>query len=180
MTEETATPGFWATVWARLRAILSWMATKLLAPGVAVIVVIVAVVLVAMGFKELQVGGLLARLLGRKSDVKADPQVVNTPPPNRVDAEGRLIQPGTPDSKGDTQAVVIPIEQTGGMFSNPTTVRVTPPGTDKPIDVELPDGVRAKDVDKVIIVTPEKVVVTVRDNSGIPAGKIDDLLSKYN
>lgn len=180
MSDETATPGFWATVWARLRAILSWMATKLLAPGVAVVVVVVAVVLVAMGFKELQVGGLLARLLGKKPDVKADPQVVNTPPPDRVDAEGKLIPPGTPDSKGDTQAVVVPIETTGGLFSNPTTVQVTPPGAEKPIDVQLPDGVRAKDVDKVIIVTPEKVVVTVHDSSGIPAGKIDDLLDKYN
>lgn len=172
-------PTFWATVWEKLKAILHWMAIKLAAPGVALIVILVAVMLVSMGFKELQIGGLLAKLFGKKSDVTADPNVANTVLPTRVDKDGKLIPEGTPDSKGDVQAVVVPIEDNGGLFSNPDTVTVTPPGSDKPVVVQLPDGVKAKDVDKVIIITPTQMVVSVKDSSGIPAQKIDDLLSKY-
>jgi hypothetical protein len=77
-----------------------------------------------------------------------------------------------------TQAVVVPIKNPG-MFSNPDTVVFTPPGETKPVEVQLPDGVKAKDVDTVVVVKPEKFVVTVKDKSGIPAKKVDDLLNKY-
>jgi hypothetical protein len=170
---------FWGTVWSRVKAALHWAALKLVAPGVALVVILVAVLLVAMGFKELQIGGLLARLLGRKPAVKANPDVANTVPTDRVDKDGKLIPPGTPDSGGNVQAVVVPIENPGGLFSNPSTVKVTPPGQSEPIHVQLPDGVRARDVDKVILVSPTQVVVTVHDDSGVPASKIDDLLGKY-
>ena len=171
-------PSFWATVWVKLKAILHWMAIKLAAPGVALVVIIVAVLLVSMGFKELQIGGLLGKLLGRKADVNADPNVANTVPPGRVDKDGKLIPQGTPDSKGIVQATVVPIENTGGLFSNPDTVKVTPPGQD-PIVVQLPDGVKANDVDKVIIISPTQVVISVKDTSGVSAQQVDDLLKKY-
>jgi hypothetical protein len=183
MADPTPTPApeptFWGTVWSKLKAILSWMAIKLAAPGVALVVIVVAVLLVSMGFKELQIGGLLAKLFGKTADVKADPNVANTVPSTRVDQNGNLIPQGTPDSTGQTQAVIVPIENTGGLFSNPDTVKVTPPGSDQPIVVQLPTGVKANDVDKIIIVSPTQVVVSVKDNSGIPAQKIDDLLRKY-
>jgi hypothetical protein len=155
------------------------MALKLAGPGVALVVVIIAILLVSMGWKELQIGGLLGKLLGKKADIKADPNVVHTIPPHRVDPSGNLIPQGTPDSKGITQAVVVPIHDNGGIFSDPTKVTVTPPNSDTPINIQLPDGVQAKDVDKVIILSPTNVVVSVKDTSGIPAQKIDDLLNKY-
>jgi hypothetical protein len=169
---------FWGTVAAKLKAILQWLAQHLAAPGVALLVVVGAVLLAAMGWKEVQIGGILGKLFGKKTPEQKAIAVANTPPSHRVDAEGRLIQPGTPDSKGDTQAVVVPI-QNPGLFSNPNTVKYTPPGESKPVELQLPDGVRSKDVEKVIVVHPEAIVVTVKSKSGITAQKVEDLLSKY-
>lgn len=183
MADQAQEPTFWATVWAKLKAMGHWCAVKIAAPGVALILAILliagAVILASMGWKELQIGGLLGKLFRKSGDgVQANPDVVNTVPPGRVDKDGNLIPPGTPDSKGIVQAVVVPIEDNGGLFTDPTKITVTPPGQD-PINVILPDGVKAKDVTGVIIVSPTDVVVTVKDSSGIPAKKIDDLLSKY-
>jgi hypothetical protein len=161
-----------------MKAVFRWMGVKLMAPGVALVVVAIAIVLVAMGVKELQIGGLLGWLFGKKDPEQKAIDIANTVPPHRVDPNGVLIPQGTPDSKGDTQAVVVPI-QSPGIFSNPTTVTFTPPGSDKPIEIQLPDGIKNKDVDKVIVVQPGKFVVTVKDSSGIPAQKVDDLLKKY-
>jgi len=173
---------FWATVWSKAKSALKWAGKKLLAPGVGLIVALVvialAVLLLSMGFKELQIGGLLNWLLGKKGADAKVIDVANSVPPNRVDKDGKIIPIGTPDSKGDTQAVVVPI-QDPGLFSNPNTVVFTPPGADKPIEIQLPDGVKNQDVDKVIIVRPDVIAVTVKDNSGIPAQQIDSLLKKY-
>jgi len=173
-----AQPTFWGTVWAKLKAILHWLAIHLVAPGVALVLIIVAVLLVSMGFKELQIGGLLGRLFGKKEPEHAAIDKANSIDPDRVDKNGQLIQPGVPDSKGDTQVVVVPIKEPG-LFSNPDTVEFTPPGKTDPIEVQLPDGVKNKDVEKVIVVQPGKFVVTVKDESGVSASKVDDLLAKY-
>jgi hypothetical protein len=74
--------------------------------------------------------------------------------------------------------VVVPI-QTGGLFSDPTVVKVTPPGTDKEVVVHLPDGVKSSDVHQVVIVSPEIVAVTTKDSSKVTVGQVDDLLKKY-
>ena len=165
---------FWRAVFKTLK----WMAIKLLAPGVALIIIIGAILLIALGVKELQIGGLLAWLFGKKDPEKKAIDTANTIPKDRVDKDGNLIPIGKPDSKGDTQIQVVPIDQPG-LFSNPDTVTFTPPGADKPIEVKLPDGVRAKDVDSVVIVSPEVTVITVKDNTGLSATRIDDLLTKY-
>lgn len=151
---------------------------KLLAPGAALVLVILAVLLVAMGAKELKIGGLLAKLFGKKDPEHKALDVANSVAPSRVDKDGKLIPPGTTDSKGMTQAVVVPIKEPG-LFSNPDTVTFTPPGTDTPKEIALPDGVKAKDVDKVVVVQPGKFVVTVKDNSGVTASHVDDLIAKY-
>ena len=171
-------PTFWQTVWSKVRPVLHWMATKLAGPGVALIVVIVALILISMGWKELQIGGLLGKLFGKKSPSTSAIAVANTIPPHRVDKDGKLIPEGTPDSKGQTQAVVVPIENPG-VFSNPDTVTFTPPGKTEPVEVQLPDGVKNRDVNQVVIVQPDKFIVTVTDTSGVPASKVDDLLKKY-
>lgn len=170
--------GFWQSVWAHLKVILKWVATKLLAPGVALLLVIGAIVLVALGFKDLQIGGLLGKLFGKPDPGKKAIDVANTIPKDRVDPNGNLIPIGQPDSKGDTQIQVVPIEQPG-LFSNPDTVKYTPPGQTEPVEVQLPDGVKAKDVESVVVVQPEVTVVTVKDNTGLSTSRIDDLLAKY-
>ena len=168
---------FWHSVWENTKPILKWIATKLLAPGVAVLLVAGAILLIAMGFKELQIGGLLSALFGKQASLKAI-DVANTIPKDRVDANGNLIPIGQPDLHGQTQAQVVPIEEPG-LFSNPDTVKFTPPGKTESVEVQLPDGVKARDVDSVVVVQPEITIVTVKDNSGLTVGRIDDLLQKY-
>lgn len=131
-----------------------------------------------MGVKGIQIGGLLSKLFGKSPEATAI-DTANSVAPGRVDKNGKLIQPGTPDAEGDTQAIVVPIENQGGLFSNPDTIKFTPPGETTPREIKLPDGVKADDVESVIVVQPEKFVVTVKDSSGISAQSIDDLLKKY-
>jgi hypothetical protein len=170
--------GFFSGIWALIKKI----SPKLLGPLAALVVIVIAIVLVSMGFKELQIGGLLGKLLGKKGGV--DPgkgptvETANTIDPKRVDADGKLIPQGVPDAKGDTQAVVVPI-QPPGLFSDPTQVVFMAPGDTKPTVVPLPTGVRSKDVDQVIVVHPNVVAVTVRDSSSVSVQTIDDLLAKY-
>jgi hypothetical protein len=156
---------------------LAWIRKYLLAPLPALILVAVAIVLVILGFKNIQIGGLLGKLFGKPEGQKAI-DVANSVPDHRVDKNGNLIPIGTPDSKGITQAVVVPVE-TGGLFSDPTIVKVTPPGEDKPIVVHLPDGVKDSDVHQVVIVKPNVVAVTVKDSSKVTTQTVDDLLTKY-
>jgi len=176
MTEQ---PSFWRAFWEKTKAVFQWIGLRLLAPGAALVVVLVAILLVSMGAKELQIGGLLARLFGKKDPEHKAVDTANSIDPDRVDKNGNLIQPGVPDSKGQTQAVVVPIKEPG-LFSNPDTVEFVPPGQTTPIEVQLPDGVKARDVDKVVVVQPGKFVVTVKDNSAVPAVKVDNLLKKYS
>jgi hypothetical protein len=170
---------FWAAVWANLKAGAKWFALKLGAPGAALLIVIGAVILVALGFKELQIGGILGKLLGRKDpDGPKVIDVVNSIPEGRVDGNGNLIPLGQPDKGGNTQVQVVPIDQPG-LFSNPDHVTYTPPGAVEPVVVKLPEGVKAKDVDQVVVVKPDVVVVTVKDSSGVTPGQVDDLLKRY-
>lgn len=170
--------GFFAGFWSFIKKV----SPKLLGPLAALVVIVIAIVLVSMGFKELQIGGLLGKLLGKKGGV--DPgkgptvETANTIDPKRVDADGKLIPQGVPDAKGDTQAVVVPI-QPPGLFSDPTQVVFTAPGDTKPTVIDLPEGVTNKQVDQVIVVQPNVVAVTVKDTSPVSKQTVDDLLSKY-
>ena len=167
-------PTFWQTAWdttkRAVRAVLAVLP--------AILVVIGALFLVVLGVKNVQIGGLLAKLFGKEGAGPKAIDVANTVPEGRVDKDGNLIPIGTPDSQGITQAKVVPIEQPG-LFDHPGEVKIVPPGETKPVVVKLPDGVKAKDVDKVIVVKPEVYAVTVKDTSKVTPKDVDDLLSKY-
>lgn len=152
----------------------------LLAPLPILIVLIFAVVLIALGVKNVQVGGIIGKILGKKDplDGKKAVEIANTIPESRVDKEGNLLPAGTPDSQGITQAKVVAIKKPG-IFDDPTQVKITDPETKKDVIVKVPDGVKAKDVDKVVIVTPEVTAVTVKTTSKVSAKEVDDLLNKY-
>ena len=169
-------PSFWAYAWTWVKRGFRWIA----APLPAIIIVIVAVILVMLGVKNLQVGGILAKLFGKEGpgNNKKAVDVANTIPEDRVDKDGNLIQLGEPDAKGLTQAKVVPIE-TPGLFDDPSKVKIVPPGETEPVVVDLPDGVKAKDVEHVLVVKPEVLVVTVKDSSTVTPKDVDDLLSKY-
>lgn len=176
MSETPAEPSFWQNAWTTIK---TW-ARKAGAFLPAVLLVIGAVVLVILGAKNIQIGGLLGKLFGKpdSKDNKKALDVANTIPADRVDQNGNLIPIGQPDSKGVTQAKVVPIEMPG-MFDDPSQVKILPPGETKPIVIDLPDGVKAADVDKVIVVTPEIMAVSVKDTSKVTPQDVDDLLKKY-
>jgi len=144
------------------------------------VVLVVGFLLLTMGFKELQIGGLLGKLVGKKPepDGKKAIDVANTVDRDRVGPDGKLIEPGQPDSQGDTQAVVVPIKEPG-LLSDPKKVVFTPPGETKPTKIVLPDGVTNRDVDQVVVIKPDVVAVTVKDSSKVSAPRIDELLKKY-
>jgi hypothetical protein len=137
-----------------------------------------AAILVSLGLKNVQIGGLIGALFGKKGPEHEALGAANSIPEGRVGTDGKLIPLGQADSKGMTQAAVVAITPPG-IFSNPDTVTFTPPGADKPTEVKLPDGVKANDVEHVVVVKPGKFVVTVKDSSGVTAKKVDDLLAKY-
>lgn len=160
-----------------LKKAWAWARKYLLAPLPAILIVAGAILLIALGAKNIQIGGILAKLFG-KGEAKKAVDKANSIPEDRVDANGKVILPGTPDEKGITQAVVVPIEPPG-MFSNPDTVTIVNPEDNKPVVIDLPTGVKASDVDKVVVVQPEVYAVTVKNTSKVSAQSVDDLLAKY-
>jgi hypothetical protein len=172
---------FWGSFKATLKRIWDGFTRWILGPGAALIVVAGALLLILFGAQNVQVGGILDKLLkrGKKPGQGGKAvDVANTVPKKRVDSEGKVIPPGTPDSKGMTQAVVVPIKKPG-LFKRPDKVEIVPPGEDKPVEVDLPDGVKAKDVEAVVIVKPDVKVVSVKSHSGVSGSDLDDLISKY-
>jgi hypothetical protein len=164
--------------WEKVVHYLKWVGRIALIPTLGLLLVIGAIALAALGFKNIQIGGLLGSLLGKKSPGSKAIDVANSIPPDRVDANGKIISQGQADDKGMTQAVVVSIHSEG-VFSNPGTVKFTPPGETKPIEITLPTGVKNSDVEQVVVVQPGKFVVTVKDKSGVDAKHVDDLLAKY-
>lgn len=166
-------------VWEQVKSSLKWVAAKLLGPLGAILVIALAILLVSLGYKELQIGGVLGKLLGRKDPETPEPiEVANSIDPDRVQPDGKLVPPGEPDSEGQTQAIIVPI-QDPGLFSNPDTVKFIPPGETKAVEIPLPVGVKNKDVEQVVLVKPTVTAVTVKDTSKVTAQRIDDLLKKY-
>jgi phage tail sheath protein FI len=176
--------GYMKETWTRwLVAIKRWLSKygpKVLGPIAAVVVVVIGFLLLTMGFKELQVGGLLGKLLGKKGEPIKAVDVANTVDKDRVGKDGKVIHPGNPDSVGQTQAIVVPIKEPG-LLSDPKTVEFVAPGETKPTKVSLPDGVTNRDVSSVVVIKPEVVAVTVKDTSKKPVTvkHIDEILKKY-
>lgn len=172
---------FWEGFTRTLKRLWEGFTRWILGPGAALIVVAVVLVLVFFGASNLQVGGLLDKLLGRDKKPGGGGKAVdvaNSVPKKRVDKDGNLIPPGTPDSKGKTQAVVVPIKPPNPLKRN-DKVEFVPPGETKPVEVDLPDGVRAKDVEAVVVINPEVKVVTVKYHSGVSGKDLDSLIEKY-
>jgi hypothetical protein len=170
-------PTFFQIIKAKIISACKWLTRVLLSPGAA-LVVLVGALLFVFGFRNLQIGGLLGKLFMKKDPDDAI-DVANSVPDDRVDENGNIIKPGEADKEGMTQATVVPIDKPG-LFSNPDTVKFKPPGETKPVEIKLPTGVKAKDVEKVVVVKPKKFAVTVKDASKVKAKDIDALLDKYS
>jgi len=124
--------------WLKVKQLGVWLKDRALLPLLAVLVAVAVIVLVSFGLKGAWAKDLLGKLLDGPS--KPDPD--------------RKVEPGTPDTKGDTEAVVVPIEVDDGSI-------VLPDGQ----PVVLPDGVTPEEVVEVVVVQPQVPEVTVRDTS---------------
>ena len=169
-----AMKAFFAKLW----AIIKGLSAKTLGVLLAIVVLAVVAVLIALGFKNLRMGGILGWLLGKTDDSRSVIDQANTVDPQRVDPSGKPIPIGQPDSKGITQVPVLPI-QDPGLFSDPNKVVIQPPNSDKPVVVVLPDGVKNSEVDQVVVITPTVTDVIVTDKSEVSKSEVDDLLSKF-
>ncbi len=139
----------------------------------ATVFLVVAAVAVAASGKSLQIGGLLQRLWGSKKPENLRATVAE----DRKTDEGRPIEPGASDDKGFVQSPVSTEIVEPGMFSNPDTVTVVHPEKGKVV-IDLPEGVKNKDVHEVVEVSPDVYEVKNRDK-GVPVKKIDDVLKKF-
>ncbi len=140
-----------------------------------VFLLIGGIFLAAFG-QKVQLGGILAKLWGKTDprDLPDAPTVI--PPKERVDDQGKTIEPGQSDDLGYVQVpVVLPIKEPG-LFSDPdSVVVVTPEGKD--ISIPLPTGVKNKDVKEVILVSPNVYEIANNDR-GVDAGTLLEELER--
>lgn len=132
---------------------------------------VVGAVIMAIGGHDIQIGGLLEKLFGKK---KADPDIRVLPPPGRVDSSGNAIPVGKSDEKGYVQPPIGTTIKDPGIFSNPDTITVVHPDKGE-VTLPLPTGVKNKDVSEVIEVQPG--VYQIKNNdSGVDTSELKDML----
>lgn len=133
------------------------------------VLLVAAAVFAAAGGRTLQIGGILDRLWGRKRE-----NARGVPPPDRRNESGEPIEPGEPDEKGWTQAPVSTEIEKPGILSNPDTVTVVHPEKGR-VTVDLPTGVKNKDVREVVEIRPDVYEVR-RNDRGVDPDKVLDAL----
>lgn len=140
-----------------------------LATAATVLLVLGGVFLACFGSK-VQIGGILGSLWGKVHPSKFPDAPIVTPPPNRVDDSGKVIEPGQSDDAGYAQApVVLPIKEPG-LFSDPTVISVTRPDGTIAV-IPLPSGVKNTDVQELIQVGPNTYQIKNKD-TGTDTGKL--------
>ena len=161
----------WEYVKAFFRSLGKWVVRYPIAAAVTIVVVLVAVLALVSG-KKFQLGGLLGKLWGTKpKDNKR-----GIPPKDRVDEDGKVIQPGESDEKGFVQAPAIKGIKEQGLFDDPNTVTVVHPEKGE-VTIDLPKGVKNKDVKEVIEIEPD--VYEVRNNDdGVDTDELLNILGE--
>lgn len=140
-----------------------------LAVAAAVFLIVGAAIMAIFGH-EVQIGGLLQQLFGKKPQ----PDIRVIPPPGRVDKSGNQIALGDSDDRGFVQVPVTTKIKEPGIFSNPDTITVVHPEKGE-VTIPLPVGVKNKDVSEVIEVEPG--VYQIKNNdSGVDTGELRDIL----
>jgi hypothetical protein len=142
-----------------------------LAVAAAVFLAVGAVVMALAGYDDVQIGGLLEKLFGKK---KTNPDIRVVPPPERVDSDGNSIPLGESDEKGYVQAPINTKIVPPGVFSNPDTIVVVHPNKGE-VTIPLPVGVKNKDVSEVVEIQPN--VYEIRNNDrGVNTSELEEFL----
>jgi len=159
----------WKYIKAVGKTIGKWMLRYPLAAAAAVFLIVFAL-FVALSGNQLQMGGLIGKLFGKKKQ----PNTRDVPPEKRTDENGKPITPGESDDKGfvQTSTNLEIVEPT--IFSDPDTIIVKHPEKGK-IKIDLPQGVKNKDVKEVVLVKPN--VIEIKNNDkGVDTKKILEFL----
>jgi hypothetical protein len=164
--------GFLSRAKAFLKRIADVLVRYPLAAAATVFLVVAAVALAASG-KSFQIGGILQKLWGAKRPENPRATVAD----GRKAEDGRPVEPGLSDDKGFVQSPVSTEIVEPGIFSNPDTVTVVHPEKGKVV-IDLPEGVKNKDVHEVTEISPDVYEVKNRDK-GVPVKKLDDVLKKF-
>jgi len=155
----------WEYIKAFAKSVGKWLIRYPIAAAVAVFVIVGGLALVFLG-KDVQLGGILGRLFGKEKGQNARGVV----PPDRVDGDGKPIQPGESDEKGYVQAPVSTEIKDPGIFDDPGTITVVHPEKGEVV-IDLPEGVKNRDVREVVEIEPD--VYEVRNNDkGVDAGAL--------
>lgn len=156
----------WDYLKALAKSVGKWLLRYPLAAAATVFIVAAGVALILMG-KDVQLGGIIGRLFGREKGKN----VRGVPPEGRRDEKGEPIPPGESDEKGYVQAPVSTEIKKPGLFDDPDTIVVVHPEKGEVV-IDLPEGVKNKDVREVVEIRPD--VYEVRNNDkGV---NTDDLL----
>ena len=140
----------------------------------ATVLIVVGAVLITVFGKNIQIGGLLGKIWGKKPNV--DPNIRVLPPTERVDGKGDVIPPGQPDDKGYVQTPASIEIKEPGLFSDDSTITIIHPENGE-IVLPLPTGVKNKDVESVIEIQPS--VFQIKNNDkGVDANEVLDILGK--
>jgi len=159
----------WKYIKAVGKTIGKWMLRYPLAAAAAVFLIILAL-FVALSGNQLQMGGIIGKLFGKKKQ----PNTREIVPEDRVDENGKPITPSESDDQGFVQAPtkLEIVEPT--IFSNPDTIIVKHPEKGK-VKIDLPQGVKNKSVREVVLVKPN--VIEIKNNDkGVDTKKILEFL----
>lgn len=159
----------WEYVKSFLKSLGKWIIRYPLAAAATIIMVVGAILMLLMG-KKFQLGGLLGKLWGKKKE-----NLRGVPPEDRVDKDGKPIQPGESDDKGYVQAPISDIKKLG-LFDDPKTITVIHPEKGELV-IDLPEGVKNEDVKEVVEIEPD--VYEVRNNdTGVDTGELLSILGE--
>jgi hypothetical protein len=166
----------WETVKSFFKTLLTWFLRYPAAIVITVFVITITLILIVYG-KKIQIGGLLGKIWGK--DINKYKQIAReTIPVNRVDENGKPIQPGQSDTGGYVQAPVSTDIKESGILSDPNIVEIIDPEKGE-VAIILPTGVKNSDVKEIIIIKPS-VYEVKRNDGGVSIHELDDLIGKIN
>jgi len=167
---EKEPPSFWDKIKRVALVVYGWTLKYPIAIIGTVLLMVMAVLAMTMG-KNIQIGGLLESLWGKK-EPKNNRLVV---PDERTDDEGEPIKPGESDDEGYVQVPAKITIKEPGIFSDPDKIEIIDE-MGNGSKIPLPKGVKNSDVEEVVVVKPNVYEVKNKDG-GVNVVDLDNLIN---
>lgn len=138
------------------KAAFNWTLRYPVALIISFLVIVVASILLFTGVggsDRFNWGGLIGTLFGKKKKGSASKkhQKANAIPEDRVDEKGDPLPKDEPDDKGYVQREVEVLDRSSNPFRDKTVIKIGKDGK----KIDLPEGLKDTDVEKVIEIEPE-------------------------